>query len=85
MIIIKMCYFSLPDNTADVVGTIKELVNSELASDGSLTGEELNTVVDKLAEVMGVATVTSELGSKIIGIIGDLLGSNTVLSAVDNR
>ena len=80
-----MCYFSLPDNTADVVGTIEDLVNSELASDGSLTGEELNTVVEKLAEVMGVATVTPELGSKIIGIISDLLGSKTVLSAVDNR
>ncbi|XP_062332900.1 adhesion G-protein coupled receptor G2 [Osmerus eperlanus] len=73
------------NNTADVVGIIEDLVNSELGSDGSLTGEELNTVVDKLAEVMGVATVTPELGSKIIGIISDLLGSDTVLSAVGNR
>lgn len=75
-----MCLF-LPDNSADVVDMIEDLMGVE----GDLSDSQLATVVQKLDEVLVVSTVTPALGEDIVSIIADILGSSSNLSAVANE
>ncbi|KAL0974130.1 hypothetical protein UPYG_G00216040 [Umbra pygmaea] len=68
------------NNTADVVDIIEELVGGEKV----LNDSELNSVIQKLDEVLEVGSVTPELGGDIVNIIGDILGSDTDVSEVTN-
>lgn len=75
-----MCPF-LPDNSADVVDMIENLLGDE----GDLSDSQLATVVQKLDEVLWVSTVTTQLGGDIVNIIAKILVSNSDLSAVANE
>lgn len=69
--------FVPPDNAADVVDLIQELVDSQLTGTGELDGSELESVVKKLSEVVNVSLVEPPVATEIMGIVADILLSDT--------
>ncbi|XP_051934892.1 adhesion G-protein coupled receptor G2 [Hippocampus zosterae] len=65
------------DNAAEVVDLIQNLVNSTLGNATQLPHTELNTVVEKLNQVVNVTTVTPALGGNIVRVFSDILISDT--------
>uniref|UniRef100_A0AAV2MJX8 Uncharacterized protein n=1 Tax=Knipowitschia caucasica TaxID=637954 RepID=A0AAV2MJX8_KNICA len=72
-----------PDNAAEVVETIQDLVNVQLSNSSLLSPEDLDIVVGKLSEVVDVGS-NPELGASIISIMGSILVSDTNVTALSN-
>ncbi|XP_077433424.1 adhesion G protein-coupled receptor G4a [Vanacampus margaritifer] len=70
------------DNAADVVDIIQDLVNATLGNATQLPPSELNTVVEKLYQVVNVTTVTPALGNDIMHVFSDILVSDTDVAPV---
>ncbi|KAM8848836.1 adhesion G-protein coupled receptor G6 isoform 2-T5 [Synchiropus picturatus] len=66
-----------PDNAAEVVGMIEDLVNGSTQLDST----DLQTVVEKLDEVVNIGTMKPDLGHSIVNIISDILVSETDVTA----
>ncbi|XP_077388094.1 adhesion G protein-coupled receptor G4a [Festucalex cinctus] len=71
-----------PDNAAEVVDLIQDLVNSTLGNATQLPPSELKTVVEKLHQVVKVTTVTPALGDNIMHVFSDILISDTDVAPV---
>ncbi|XP_075902454.1 adhesion G protein-coupled receptor G4a [Nelusetta ayraudi] len=65
------------DNAADVVDLIQELVDGQLTGTGELDDSELESVVKKLSEVVNVSLVEPPVATEIMGIVADILLSDT--------
>ncbi|XP_061542585.1 adhesion G-protein coupled receptor G2 [Phycodurus eques] len=70
------------DNAAEVVDIIQGLVNATVGNGTQIPPSELNTVVEKLNQVVNVTTVTPTLGGNIISIFSDILISTTDVTPV---
>ncbi|XP_061691689.1 adhesion G-protein coupled receptor G6 isoform X2 [Syngnathoides biaculeatus] len=70
------------DNAAEVVDIIQGLVNATLGNATQIPPSELNTVVEKLNQVVNVTTVTPTLGDNIVRIFSDILVSETDVAPV---
>ncbi|KAM9849666.1 adhesion G-protein coupled receptor G6 [Aulostomus maculatus] len=72
------------DNAVEVVDMIKDLVKAELGDTAELSSSELDTVVEKLNQVVDVSIIKSSVGSNIVNIVADILLSETVVTPVAN-
>ncbi|XP_077466014.1 adhesion G protein-coupled receptor G4a [Stigmatopora argus] len=70
------------DNAAEVVDMIQDLINVTLGNSTQIPSAELNTVVDKLNQVVNVATVTPALGGDIVKVFSNILLSDTDVAPV---
>ncbi|XP_049610927.1 adhesion G-protein coupled receptor G2 isoform X2 [Syngnathus scovelli] len=70
------------ENAAEVVDVIQALINATLGNATQLPPSELNTVVEKLNQVVNVTTVTPALGNNIIHVFSDILISGTDMAPV---
>ncbi|KAL7863234.1 hypothetical protein SRHO_G00122180 [Serrasalmus rhombeus] len=70
-----------PNNSADVLGMIENLLRNE--SDLSLS--QLNTVLKKLSEVTEVGIMTSQLADSIISVVSNVLDSTSFLAQATNK
>ncbi|KAM9835495.1 adhesion G-protein coupled receptor G2 isoform 2-T2 [Syngnathus typhle] len=70
------------ENAAEVVDVIQALVNTTLSNATQLPPSELNTVVEKLNQVVNVTTVTPALGDSIVHVFSDILISGTDMAPV---
>ncbi|GLD70356.1 adhesion G-protein coupled receptor G4-like isoform X3 [Lates japonicus] len=71
-------------NAAEVVDIIQDLVDVQLGNSDKLTSSELNSVVEKLNEVVDVSVIRPTVGADIVNIIADLLLSKTNVTPVAN-
>ncbi|KAM9795121.1 adhesion G-protein coupled receptor G2 [Neosynchiropus ocellatus] len=67
-----------PDNAAEVVGMIEVLVNGSTQLDST----DLQTVVEKLDQVVNIGTMKPDLGGSIVNIVSNILVSETDVTAV---
>lgn len=65
------------DNAADVVDMIEDLVDVQLNSSAELSASELESVVEKLSDVVDISVVDPVVGTSIVNILADILLSNT--------
>uniref|UniRef100_A0A4W6EDU5 Adhesion G protein-coupled receptor G4a n=1 Tax=Lates calcarifer TaxID=8187 RepID=A0A4W6EDU5_LATCA len=72
-------------NGAEVVDIIQDLVDVQLGNSDRLTSSELNSVVEKLNEVVDVSVIRPAVGAAIVNIIADLLLSKTNVTPVANN
>ncbi|KAE8285729.1 Adhesion G-protein coupled receptor G4 [Larimichthys crocea] len=72
------------DNAADVVDTIQELVDVQLGTSKELSATDLDTVVEKLKEVVNISTIKPAVGANIVSIVADVLLSKTDVTPVAN-
>ncbi|KAL6480239.1 hypothetical protein MHYP_G00112720 [Metynnis hypsauchen] len=70
-----------PNNSADVLGMIENLLHNE--TDLSLS--QLNTVLQKLSEVTEVGIMTTQLADSIISVVSNVLGSTSFLAQSTNK
>lgn len=70
------------DNAADVVDMIEDLVDVQLNSSEELSASELESVVEKLSDVVDVGVVDPVVGASIVNIVADILLSNTDVKPV---
>lgn len=63
---------------------IQDLVNVQLGNTAELTSSELDTVVEKLNQVVDISNVKPALGANIVNIVADILLSKTDVTAVAN-
>lgn len=73
-----------PENAAELVEALQDLVNVQLSNSSQLSNNDLDTVVGKLDEVVDVGT-NSELGADIVTIVADILVSNTNMTRVSDQ
>lgn len=73
------------DNAADVVDMIEDLVDAQLNSSQELSASELESVVEKLSDVVDISVVDPVVGTSIVNIIADILLSNTDINPVADR
>lgn len=71
------------NNAAEVVEVLQNLVTEELSASPQLSNDDLDTVVEKLDEVVDVGT-NSELGANIVTIVAKVLVSSTNVTTVSN-
>lgn len=64
---------------------IQDLVDVQLGNSDRLTSSELNSVVEKLNEVVDVSVIRPAVGAAIVNIIADLLLSKTNVTPVANK
>lgn len=57
-----------PDNAADIVDTIEDLLNKQ----NNLNDAQLDIVLEKLSKVTEVGTLTTDLSSDITKIVSDI-------------
>ncbi|XP_061596777.1 adhesion G-protein coupled receptor G4-like [Cololabis saira] len=69
-----------PDNALHVVKMIEDLIGNH----SSLNYEELETVLDKLKDIINASVVTPGLGQVLINIISDILESDSNLGPFTN-
>ncbi|KAJ7996359.1 hypothetical protein DPEC_G00236280 [Dallia pectoralis] len=70
-----------PENAIDVV----EMIKSMLKDDPDLNCTELDTVLNKLKQIVFIGWITPPLGKAIIDIISDILESKSPLQSVTNE
>ncbi|XP_023277381.1 adhesion G-protein coupled receptor G4-like isoform X1 [Seriola lalandi dorsalis] len=71
-------------NAAEVVDIIQNLVDVQLGECAELSSSELNSVVDKLNEVVDISIIKPAVGANIVTMIGDILLSKTNVTPVAN-
>ncbi|XP_056295587.1 adhesion G-protein coupled receptor G4 isoform X2 [Pseudoliparis swirei] len=69
-------------NGAEVVDMIQDLVDVQLGNSAELSPSELNTVVEKLCEVIDISIIKPAVGANIVNIIADILLSKTYITPV---
>ncbi|KAK1903609.1 Adhesion G-protein coupled receptor G4 [Dissostichus eleginoides] len=70
-------------NAAGVVDMIQDLIDVQLDhSESELSSSELDTVVDKLREVVHISGTTPAVGANIVNIVANILLSKTDLTPV---
>lgn len=67
-------------NALDVVDMIEDLLKHH----STLNYQELVTVLNKLQDIINLSVVTPNLGQALIGIISDILESDSYLSPFTN-
>ena len=72
--------FSL-DNSGEVV----EMIGSLVSNQTDISHSEVDTVLNKLEDVVAVSPVSPALGDKIMDIISDLLNSKADLASFTNK
>lgn len=75
----------IPDNGAEVVNIIQDLVNMRLGNSSQLSFSELDSVVEKLHEVVDVSVIMSDCAADVVSIIADILLSETDVTPVANK
>ncbi|XP_061581599.1 adhesion G-protein coupled receptor G4 [Cololabis saira] len=73
-----------PDNGAEVVGIIQDIVNVQLGNGSQLSSSQLVSVVEKLWEVVDISIIDSASGADIVSIVADILLSETDVTPVSN-
>ncbi|XP_044061882.1 adhesion G-protein coupled receptor G4 isoform X2 [Siniperca chuatsi] len=71
-------------NAAEVVDMIQDLVDVQLGNSAELSSSELDTVVEKLSEVVDISVLKPAVGADIVSIIADILLSKTDITPVAN-
>eukprot|EP00064_Thunnus_orientalis_P005359 superscaffoldBa00000519_g5373 len=71
-------------NAAEVVDVIQDLVDAQLGNTAELSSSELDTVVEKLNQVVDISIVKPAVGAKIFNIVADILLSKTDVTPVAN-
>lgn len=61
---------------------IQELVDENLLLNEELSAADLDTVVDKLVDVVDIATINPAVGENIVTIVSKILLSGTDVAAV---
>ncbi|XP_060904380.1 adhesion G-protein coupled receptor G4 isoform X2 [Labrus mixtus] len=69
-------------NAEQVVDMIQDLVSNQLENDAELFSADLDTVVDKLGEVVDASVVIPAVGADIVNIVADILLSKTDITPV---
>lgn len=75
------CISSSPDNSADIVAMIENLLQNQT----NLSPSELDTVLQKLSVVSHVGIMTTQLANSIINVVSDLFFSTSFLSEATNE
>lgn len=75
------CISSPPDNSADIVVMIENLLQNQT----NLSPSELDTVLQKLSDVTNVGIMTTQLANSIINVVSDLFYSTSFLSGATNE
>ncbi|XP_041653807.1 adhesion G-protein coupled receptor G4 [Cheilinus undulatus] len=70
------------DNAGEVVDIIQDLVDNQLGNSTELSPSDLDTIVEKLGEVVDVGVVKPAVGADIVNIVSDILLSKTNISTV---
>ncbi|XP_056898420.1 adhesion G-protein coupled receptor G6 isoform X3 [Takifugu flavidus] len=73
-----------PDNADEVVEMIQDLVDDKLELNEELSATDLDTVVEKLVEVVNIGVMTPPVGENIVTIVSDILLSSTDVAVVAN-
>lgn len=63
---------------------IQDLVDVQLANSAELSPSELDTVVEKLSEVVDISSIQPAVGANIVNIVADILLSKTDITPVAN-
>ncbi|XP_068596782.1 adhesion G-protein coupled receptor G2 [Brachionichthys hirsutus] len=74
-----------PGNAAEVVDIIQDLVEVQLNTSEELSGADLDSVVNKLMEVVKGSIIKPAVGADIANVVSDILLSNTDITSVANR
>lgn len=64
---------------------IEDLVDVQLNSSEELSASELESVVEKLSDVVDISMVDPVIGASIVNIVADILLSNTNVTPVADR
>ncbi|XP_075959737.1 adhesion G protein-coupled receptor G4a [Anarhichas minor] len=70
-------------NAAEVVEMIQDLVDAQLGNSAELSSSELDTVVEKLREVVAISSIKPAVGADIVNIVAVILLSETLLNLTD--
>lgn len=73
-----------PGNAAEVVDIIQDLVQAELANNEELSSPQLDSVMEKLGEVVDISLIQPAVGAGIVDIVANILLSKTNVSPVAN-
>ncbi|XP_043983760.1 adhesion G-protein coupled receptor G2 [Gambusia affinis] len=71
-----------PDNAAEVVDIIQDLVDVQLSINSKLSSSELVLVMEKLSEVVHVSIIELKVGVDIVNIVANILLSETDVTPV---
>ncbi|PWA18670.1 hypothetical protein CCH79_00005668, partial [Gambusia affinis] len=71
-----------PDNAAEVVDIIQDLVDVQLSNNSKLSSSELVLVMEKLSEVVHVSIIELKVGVDIVNIVANILLSETDVTPV---
>ncbi|XP_071314384.1 adhesion G-protein coupled receptor G6 [Trachinotus anak] len=71
-------------NAAEVVDVIQNLVDIQLNKSAELSPSELNSVVEKLSEVVDISVIKPAVSGDIVNMIADILLSETDVTPVAN-
>lgn len=74
-----------PDNVADVVEIIYDLVTSHLDNVTSLPSMVLGSVVEKLSEVVHVGIIRPAIAARIVNIVANVLLSESDVASFCNK
>ena len=78
---IKVIY-GFVDNAAEVVDIVQDLVDVQLSNSSELSSLELDSVVEKLNEVVDISVIKPAVGADIITVIAVILLSETNVTPV---
>ncbi|XP_061899842.1 adhesion G-protein coupled receptor G2-like [Entelurus aequoreus] len=70
------------DNVDEVAGIIQDLVSSQLSNATQIPSGELNTLVEKLKQVVELGAAQPALSSKVLHVFSDILISETDVAPV---
>lgn len=74
-------HYRFSENAPDVVDMIQELVDEKLLLNEALSAADLDTVMDKLTDVVNTG-IKPPLGENIATIVSEILLSSTDVTAV---
>lgn len=63
---------------------IQDLVDVQLGNNAELSSSELDSVVEKLGEVIDISIINPDIGGNIVNIISNILLSETDVTPVAN-
>lgn len=63
---------------------IQDLVDVQLGNSEELSSSDLDTVVEKLSEVVDISIITPAVGANVVNIVANILLSKTDITPVAN-
>lgn len=75
-------HYRFSENAPEVVDMIQELVDEKLLLNETLSAADLDTVMDKLTDVVNTGIIKPPLGENIATIVSEILLSSTDVTAV---